>query len=257
MTPSDPATVPDQTDSVSRSQALNRIREAENERLMEERSTQKRLMWLGIIVGATVGMLFGYLATLVTIVDGGIGDFGFQFYRPNFINGFLRLIAAYIVGGGLVGGGLLYVLFTSRQEATSVIRWLIVGTFFAIAVPLLIGFLLPVTFLIFVDIPAGLRPGLWVSAFVETFLGSFLDGYIFMVKTLYAGFVCSILFLTIAIGAYIVSRRISLPQGTGPNSLILFYIAAGSMPLILLTILASGPLSLATAVAALLTGENL
>ena len=206
----------------SRSQALNRIREAENERLIVERSTQKHLLFVGIIVGATVGMLFGYLATLVTIVDGGVGEFGFQFYRPNFVNGFLRLTAAYMIGGGAVGGGLCYALFTSRQEAKSVIRWLIVGIFFAITVPLLVGFLLPTTFLIFVDIPGGLRPGLWLSAFVETFLGSFLDGYIFMVKTLYAGFACSLLFLVIAIGTYIASQRITPPQTDSVNSLHAF-----------------------------------
>ena len=41
--------------------------------------------------------------------------------------------------------------------------------------------------LVFLDFVEGLRPGLWLSAFVETLLGSFLDGYIFMVIDLSAG----------------------------------------------------------------------
>ena len=57
----------------TRAQALNRIRDVENERLGLERVVQKRLMWIGIVVGATVGMLIGYLATLITIVDSGVG----------------------------------------------------------------------------------------------------------------------------------------------------------------------------------------
>ena len=101
--------------SETRAQALNRIREAENQRLRVERVVRKRLMWLGIVVGATVGLTVGYLATLVTIVDSGIGEFGFQFYRPNFVEGFLRIITAYILGGGFVGGALSYVLFTTRS----------------------------------------------------------------------------------------------------------------------------------------------
>ena len=78
----------------TRTQALDRIREAENARLGVERSIQKRLMWLGVVAGASVGMLVGYLATLVTIVDSGIGEFGFEFYRPNFLQGFLRVVTA-------------------------------------------------------------------------------------------------------------------------------------------------------------------
>ena len=75
-----------------------------------------------------------------------------------------------------------YVLFTTRSEASSPIRWLIAGIIYALGTPLLIGFLLPLTSLIFVDVLEGLRSGLWISAFVETLLGSFLDGYIYMVK---------------------------------------------------------------------------
>ena len=114
-------------ESETRSAALNRIREGENERLVLEVAVRKRLMWLGIVVGATVGLSVGYMATLVTIVDGGIDDFGFSFYRPNFVHGFLRIITAYILGGGFVGGAISYVLFTSRTEATSPIRWIIGG----------------------------------------------------------------------------------------------------------------------------------
>ena len=124
------------------------------------------------------------MATLITIVDAGVGDFGFKFYRPNFVDGYLRVITAYLIGGGLVGGTLSYLLFTTRSEAASPIRWVITGVFYAICTPLIIGFLLPLTLLIFGDFIEGLRPGLWLSAFVETLLGSFLDGYIFMVKIL-------------------------------------------------------------------------
>ena len=181
----------------TRTQALNRLREAENQRLDVERVVRKRLMWLGIVVGATVGLTVGYLGTLITIVDNSIGEFGFQFYRPNFIESFLRIITAYILAGGAVGGALSYVLFTTRSEASSPIRWLIAGIIYALGTPLLIGFLLPLTILIFVDFFEGLRPGLWISAFVETLLGSFLDGYIYMVKVLSAGVAGAVLFLII------------------------------------------------------------
>ena len=173
-------------DPGTRADALNRIREVENERLGVERAARVRLMWIGIIIGATVGLTVGYLATLITIVDGGIGDFGFKFYRPNFVQGFLRVITAYLIGGGFVGGLIAYFLFTTRAEAASPIRWIIAFVAYAGGTPLVIGFLLPLTILIFGDFVEGLRPGLWISAFVETLLGSFLDGYIFMVKV----FVC-------------------------------------------------------------------
>ena len=216
-------------------------------------------MWLGIFVGATVGMLVGYLATLITIVDSGIGEFGFQFYRPNFLQGFIRVIVAYIVGGGAVGGGLMYAVFTSRREATSIFRWLVVAIAYAIAAPLLIGFLLPLTILIFGDIVEGLRPGLWISAFVETLLGSFLDGYIFLVKVLYAGVIGSLTFVAITASIHFATQRIgALAAFTrGFGRAMLFYIAAASIPLVPLAILALGPLSLATAAASFLTGEKL
>lgn len=243
----------------TRTQALNRIREAENERLLVERSTQKRLTWFGIVAGASVGMLVGYLATLVTIVDSGIGEFGFEFYRPNFLQGFLRVMTAYLIGGGAVGGALLYVLFTSRHEASSILRWAIAGVVYALATPLLIGFLLPMTILIFGDFVEGLRPGLWLSAFVETLLGSFLDGYIFLVKVLYAGVVGGALFVAITASIYVSSQRLSVPtssRATIRNPFIL-YCVAGAVALIPLVVIAFGPFSIATAVASFLTGEKL
>ena len=243
----------------TRTQALNRIREAENQRLDVEREVRKRLMWLGIVVGATVGLTVGYLATLITIVDSGIGEFGFQFYRPNFVEGFLRVITAYILGGGLVGGALSYVLFTTRSEASSPIRWIIAGIVYALGAPLLIGFLLPMTLLIFVDFFEGLRPGLWISAFVETLLGSFLDGYIFMVKVLSAGLTGAVLFLLIAIGTHIASLRSTSVESSSrmiPTSAI-YYAAAAIIAIIPLILLVAGPFSLATAFTSFLTGEQL
>ena len=264
MTNSDSPSVPDQStepaaNPESRTQALNRIREAENERLVVERSIQKRLSWLGVVAGASVGMLVGYLATLMTIVDSGIGEFGFEFYRPNFLQGFLRVITAYLISGGAVGGGLLYVLFTSRNEASSVFRWLIAAVVYALATPLLMGFLLPLTILIFGDFVEGLRPGLWLSAFVETLLGSFLDGYIFLVKVLYAGVVGGLLFVAITASVYVASQRLPLPMKLTdemPKPVVL-YIVAGTVALIPLVVIAFGPFSLATAVTSFLTGEKL
>lgn len=243
----------------NRGQALNRIREAENERLDFERSIQKRLMWLGVVAGASVGMLVGYLATLITIVDGGIGEFGFEFYRPNFLQSFLRVVTAYLIGGGAVGGALVYVLFTSRNEASSVFRWIIAFVVYSLAAPLLIGFLLPLTILIFGDFIEGLRPGLWLSAFVETLLGSFLDGYIFLVKVLYAGVAGGLLFVVILVAVYVGSQRLSMPASatdTTSNPIVL-YVIAGSAALIPLVVIAFGPFSLATAVTSFLTGEKL
>lgn len=243
----------------TRTQALNRIRDAENERLGVERSTQKRLMWLGVVAGASVGMLVGYLATLVTIVDSGIGEFGFEFYRPNFLQGFLRVVTAYLIGGGAVGGALMYVLFTSRGEASSLFRWLIACVAYSLVTPLLIGFLLPLTILIFGDFVEGLRPGLWLSAFIETLLGSFLDGYIFLVKVLYAGVVGGLLFVAITALVYVGSQRLSIPISLTdemPKPIVL-YVVAGCVASIPLFVIAFGPFSLATAVAAFLTGEKL
>ena len=245
------------TSPESRTQALDRIRDAENERLGVERSTQKRLMWLGVVAGASVGLLVGYLATLITIVDSGIGEFGFEFYRPNFLQGFLRVVTTYLIGGGAVGGALMYVLFTSRQEASSPFRWLIACVAFSLATPLLIGFLLPLTILIFGDFVEGLRPGLWVSAFIETLLGSFLDGYIFLVKVLYAGVVGGLLFVTITASVYAVSQRLSLPTSDAMPERLVLYVVACSAALIPLVVIAFGPFSLATAVTSFLTGEKL
>ena len=252
--PSETSTSPE-----SRTQALKRIRDVENERLGVERSIQKRLMWLGVVAGASVGLLVGYLATLVTIVDSGIGEFGFEFYRPNFLQGFLRVVTAYLIGGGAIGGALMYVLFTSRHEASSLFRWAIAWVAYSLATPLLIGFLLPLTILIFGDFVEGLRPGLWLSAFIETLLGSFLDGYIFLVKVLYAGVVGGSLFVAITALVYAGSRRLSLPMSLTdemPKSVVL-YVFAGCVALIPLVVIAFGPFSLATAVASFLTGEKL
>ncbi len=216
-------------------------------------------MWLGIVVGAAVGLTVGYLGTLITIVDNGIGEFGFQFYRPNFVESFLRIITAYILGGGIIGGGLSYVLFTTRSEASSPIRWLIAGIVYALGTPLLIGFLLPLTILIFVDFFEGLRPGLWISAFVETLLGSFLDGYIFMVKVLSAGVTGTVLFLMIAIGTYVASLRSAFAETSSrtiPSSVI-YYVVAAIIALIPLVLLALGPFSLVTDFTSFLTGEQL
>ena len=248
-----------ETTPESRAQALNRLREAENDRLGEELIIRKRLMWLGIVVGATVGLTVGYMGTLITIVDSGIGEFGFRFFKPNFIDGFLRIIAAYIIGGGFVGGALSYLLFTTRAEAASPFRWLIAGIFYALATPLLIGFLLPTTILIFGDFIEGLRPGLWLSAFVETLLGSFLDGYIFMVKILSAGWIGTLMFLVIFIGTYIASQKIALPESITQKvpSTVVFNVAAALIALIPLIVIAFGPFSFATAVASFLTGEKL
>ena len=245
--------------SESRAQALNRLREVENERLGEELIIRKRLMWLGIVVGATVGLTIGYMGTLITIVDSGIGEFGFKFFKPNFVDGFLRIITAYIIGGGFVGGGLSYLLFTTRAEAASPVRWIIAGIFYALAAPLLIGFLLPTTLLVFVDFIEGLRPGLWLSAFVETLLGSFLDGYIFMVKILAAGWIGALMFLVIFIATYVASQRLTLPESITQKvpAVIVYNVGAAVIALIPLIIIAFGPFSLTTAVASFLTGENL
>lgn len=243
----------------SRAEALNRLREAENERLDEERDVRKRLVWLGIVVGAAVGLSIGYMATLITIVDAGVGDFGFKFYRPNFVDGYLRVITAYLIGGGVAGGGLSYLLFTTRSEAASPIRWLITGVFYAICAPLIIGFLLPLTLLVFGDFIEGLRPGLWLSAFVETLLGSFLDGYIFMVKILYAGWLGAVMYLVLSIGTYVFTHHVSLPESLtrAVPAPVIIYTVAAIIAILPIIILAFGPFSLTIAFASFLTGENL
>ena len=252
--PTDPTPTPE-----TRTQALNRIRSAENERMGVERTVQMRLMWLGIVVGATVGLTVGYLATLITIVDGGVGDFGFQFYRPNFVSGFLRVITAYLIGGGAIGGGIMFALFTTRNEANSVFRWLIAGIFYALATPLLIGFLLPLTLLIFGDIVEGLRPGQWLSAFVETLLGSFLDGYIFLIKVFYSGVIGALLFVAVSVVTFFASLHVELPKSLTRkvSNVVVFNVIGALIGLIPLVIIVAGPFSLVTAVASMLTGERL
>ena len=246
-------------DPGTRADALNRIREVENERLGVERAARVRLMWIGIIIGATVGLTVGYLATLITIVDGGIGDFGFKFYRPNFVQGFLRVITAYLIGGGFVGGLIAYFLFTTRAEAASPIRWIIAFVAYAGGTPLVIGFLLPLTILIFGDFVEGLRPGLWISAFVETLLGSFLDGYIFMVKVLYAGVTGAVLYVLISLGTHLATSRVtsSATDKSGAPSSLIIYVIAAAVALVPLVLLVVGPFSLVTSFTSTLTGEPL
>ena len=252
--PTDPTATPE-----TRTQALNRIRSAENERMGVERTVQKRLMWMGIVVGATVGLMVGYLATLITIVDSGVGEFGFQFFRPNFVDGFLRLITAYMIGGGAVGAGIMHVLFTTRHEANSIVRWVIAAVAYSILAPLLIGFLLPLTLLIFGDFVEGLRPGLWLSAFIETLLGSFLDGYIFLIKVLYAGVIGALLFVAISVVTFFASLHVELPPSLPRkvSNVIVFNVIGALIGLIPLVIIVAGPFSLTTSVASLLTGERL
>lgn len=153
----------------------------------------------------------------------------------------------------------MYAVITTRQEASSIFRWVIVAFVYSIATPLLIGFLLPLTILIFVDIFEGLRPGLWISAFVETLLGSFLDGYIFMLKTLYAGVLGGVLFVAIAAVTYMASMRALIPSALGRRvpELVVYYALAAIIALTPLVVLVVGPFSLLTAVTSTLTGEKL
>ena len=108
------------------------------------------------------------------------------------------------------------------------------------------------------DFIDGLRPVLWLSAFVETLLGSFLDGYIFMIKTLSAGFSGAFLFLAIFAVTYFVSQRVTLPESlthSVPASVV-YYAAAAIIAVVPLVILVVGPFSLTSALASFLTGEN-
>ena len=121
------------------------------------------------------------------------------------------------------------------------------------------AFLLPTTLLIFGDFIEGLRPGLWLSAFVETLLGSFLDGYIFMVKILAAGWIGALMFIVIFIATYVASQRLTLPESITQKvpAVVVYNVGAATIALIPLIIFAFGPFSFTTAVASFLTGENL
>ena len=266
MTESETAPTPEATplpldvaDAQSRAAALNELRVAENLRLAEERSVRRNLLLIGVIVGAAAGMVVGYLGTLITIVDAGSGEFGFEFYRPSFVDGYLRAVSAYLIGGGVVGGLLSHWVFTTRAEASSILRWIIVGVIYAILTPLLIGFLLPLTLLIFGDFVEGLRPGLWLSAFVETLLGSFLDGYIFMVKVLAAGWLGTAWYLIVAVASYLATLRLTIPAAVRrvlPGN-VAIYVAAFVVAAIPVLAFALLPLDAATAFTAFLTGERL
>ena len=256
--PSEREHLSNDVDSQSRSEALSRLREVENQRLAVEHAVRTSLLWLGIVVGAIVGLTVGYLATAITIVDQNIGDFGFKFFRPDLL-GFIRIATAYLIGGGAIGGCTSYYLFTSRAECSSVVRWLLATAIYMIGTPLLIGLLLPLTLFFFVDIFEGLRPGLWISAFVEELLGSFLNGYIFMVKTLYAGVAGAIIYVAIMIGTYILALRRPAGEDQDQKALSRYgHVAiAALVALVPLLILAFGPFTLLTSITSAITGERL
>ncbi len=238
--------------------SLVELRARENERMAEDRRLRIRLMWSCAIIGAMVGMFAGYLGVVISIVNQGVGVFGWDFYRPDLIN-FLRTSFAYVVPGALVGGVSTYVLFNSRSEMKSPLRWVIIWILAALGIPLLSGFFLPVTLILFIDIWEGLRPGLWASALLEAFLASFLDGFIYMVTVLSGGAVSGLLFVAVSIGALMLWMNDPIPERwdrliprPAYHYLIAFVVSA--VPLVIIMF---GPFGLLRAFTGFLTGERL
>ncbi len=246
------------TQAPSQRSSLADLRVRENQRMGDERRLRVRLMWSCAVVGAMIGMFAGYLGVVVTIVNQGVGVFGFDFYRPDLVN-FLRTFFAYVVPGALVGAMSVFVLFNSRAEMNSPFRWLIIWVLMAFGIPLLSGFFLPLTLVVFIDFWEGLRPGLWVSALVEAFLASFLDGFIYMVTVLPAGAVSGLLFIAFAVGALALWLNDPIPEGWTrrvPRSAY-HYLIAFVVSVIPLLIVLLGPFTLLRAFAGFLTGERL
>ena len=241
----------------TRRDALRGLRQRENELLDADRRLRLRLAITNAIIGAMIGMLIGYLGTAIAIVDDGIGDFGFRFFRPS-LDLYLRVSTAYFIPGALIGGISSYLLFTGRTEIKSPIRWISTWLILAPGIPLLIGFFLPVTFVVFVDFWEGLRPGLWASAIVENFLRSFVDGFIYMVSVLYAGLASAVAYIVISIVCVILWIKDPIPSEwtrsiPAPAYYYAFAFCLSASPLVIMLF---GPFNLLRAVTAFLTGEN-
>lgn len=255
---SDPPAVTSAESRAPNIRRLDQLRAQETARRGDDQQLRRNIALSGVVIGAIVGLTIGYLGTAIAIVDEGVGEFGFRFYRPNLTN-FLRLSPAYALSGGFVGGGLTYLLMTTRTTAVNPVRWLLIAVVYALATPLLIGFLLPTTILLAFDVWEGLRPGLWLSAFVETFLGSFLDGYIYMISTVYAGALgAALLLLVNGLSAVIwvryppaVDVGIASVRGAAQNVAQLLLTA---LPLL---VFIAGPFEMFKDFAAWLTGERL
>ncbi len=246
------------TDSF-RASALQRARREELARIDADLVFKKRLVITNSIIGAMVGMLVGYLGFAISVVDDNIGEFGFTFFRPDALN-YLRLSFAYFVPGALLGAAASYVLFTGQSDVKSIIRWVMAGIVIVLGLPLLIGFFLPLTFLMVFDIiMGGLAPGLWISAIVETLLGSFLDGFIYMVSVLYAGVAGGAVYLAASLSCSALWSFDPVPeswQRRAPGTFIYNGIALAltAFPIIILMF---APFAILKSLTALLSGESL
>ena len=239
-------------------QRLDELRAGEANRRESDRRLRVRMTLSGTIAGAAVAMFVGFLGTSVLIADDGAREFGFRFYRPDLAN-FFRLSTAYLFSGAVVGAGISYLVGLSRSSSTNPLFWLGGAVVSSLAIPLLIGLTLPLTVLIFFDFFTGLRPGLWLSAFAQVFLASFLDGYIYMVTVVYAGMLGGLCFgICTAISAWIwvkdpLSNSIAHPTArTVTYSAMIGVLAAAP-----LLVVAFGPLDLLRSLTGFLAGENL
>lgn len=239
-------------------QRLDELRAGEATRRESDRHLRTRVTLSGTLIGALIAMFVGFLGTAVLIADDGAREFGFRFYRPDLSN-FIRLSTAYLFSGAVVGAGISYLIALSRSTTVNPLFWLGGALVASIAVPLLIGLTLPLTVLIFFDFFSGLRPGLWFSAFVQVFLGSFLDGYIYMVTVVYAGALGGLCFgVLTAVSAW---TWIKDPLGGAvahQTARMAVYLALTAIvAAIPFLVVAFGPLDLLRSLTGFLAGENL
>ena len=239
-------------------QRLDELRVGETTRRESDRRLRVRMTLSGTVAGAMIAMFVGFLGTAVLIADDGAREFGFRFYRPD-ISNFLRLSTAYLFSGAVVGAGISYLIGLSRSSSTNPFFWLGGAVVASLALPLLIGLTLPLTVLIFFDFFTGLRPGLWLSAFAQVFLGSFLDGYIYMVTTVYAGMLGGLCFgICTGISAWVwikdpLSNAIAHPTARVTVYLVLITVFV-AIPFL---VAAFGPLDWLRSLTGFLAGENL
>ena len=247
-----------ETQPSSNMHRLNELRQVEETRRGEDQHLRVRMAATGAIIGIMVAAFVGFVGIAISIVDDGVGDFGFKFFRPN-LTTFFRIITAYAFSGAVAGAGLTYLIFQSRRAAANPALLLLSGVANAIATPLLIGLTLPLTFLIFVDFFEGLRPGLWLSAFVEVFLGSFLDGYVYMISIVYAGLLGGLVFivLTALSGWFWIKQPFGAAFGNDNVKTGVYATAIAVIAAVPFLAVAFGPIDILRSITQALTGENI
>ena len=237
---------------------LDELRADEATRVDADRQLRRRMTVSGAVIGIMLGLLVGFIGTAVSIADENAREFGFRFFRPD-LRDFFRLSTSYIFSGAVVGACLTYLVGISRSSSTNPLFWLGSGVVATLALPLLIGLTLPLTLVIFFDLPDGLPLRLWASAFVQEFLGSFLAGYIYMVTIVYAGALGGLLlaiFTGVSAWTWIGDPLANLVQDRKMRT-VAYVVLLGVLAAIPFLLVAFGPLELLRWLTEVFSGQSL